>query len=223
MKNLEITIDLVQMALHEGQTLKDYRALCRTLGVEIRSGQSKVAQLKQLARCCEFVQEGRCYRIVRIYDEMKPDDDGRRKRGESYKIEAAILKYMKEHGRYTGGISRLVADAMDYRYGSDEQLAAVRLGRACLDKLAARGLIDFEEELLYVDKVQRRPLTMAEQAVYDALCAQAATQCEAERKRSRNPQERCESREYSRILSNLVSAHMHCRIYQEYTIEYVGD
>jgi len=223
MKGLEITLETVQMALHEGQTLKDYRALCRTLGVEIRSGQSKVAQLKQLARCCEFVQAGRCYRIVTIYPEIRPDDDGRRKRGNSYKIEQALLTYMKEHGRYTGGISRIIADALDYKYGSDEQLAAVRLGRACLDKLAARGLIYYEEETYRVDKVERRPLTMAEQAVYDALCAQAAARCEAERKRSRNPQERCESREYSKILSDLVSAHMHCRIYQEYTIEYVGD
>ena len=215
MRELEITLDQVQMALHEGQILKNYKELCSVLGVPIKGGESKVAQLKQLARCCKYEQTGHKIRIVTIYDQMRPDDDGRRKRGDSYKIESAILAYIQEHGEYTGGMSELVTLALGYEYGSDEQLSGVRLGRSCLDILVARGLIDYEVEMVFADKTTVRPLTMVEETIYDALKADTFAHCDADKK--------YDSRPKTEALAKVVSERMHGRVYKRYHIEYIGD
>ena len=215
MRELEITVDQVQMALYEGQVFKNYRELCGVLGVQIKGGESKIAQLKQLARCCKFVQTGHKIRIVTIYDEMRPDDDGRRKKGDSHKIESGFLAYIKEHGTYVGGMSELITLSLGYKYGSDEQLAVVRLGRSCLDILVSRGLVDYWEEMVIADKTGVRPLTMVEETVYDALRSATFDACDTDQK--------YQSRPKTEALNHVVSDRMHGRVFKRYHIEYIGD
>ena len=77
----EITVEMVREAFQEGQLIKNYKCLCDALGIAVKGGQSKEAQLKVLARCCEFTRHGWYYRIVKIYDQMLPPNDGRSRRG----------------------------------------------------------------------------------------------------------------------------------------------
>lgn len=66
--------------LYIGQEFKNYKELCLTLDMAIKSGSgSKKAQLKELECYCKLGQDGRKFIIEEIYDEPKQKEDNRGK------------------------------------------------------------------------------------------------------------------------------------------------
>ncbi|WP_143083064.1 hypothetical protein [Salibacterium qingdaonense] len=65
--------------MHEGQTIKNYKALCAELEMEIKRDNSKKAQIKELERYIAYHKEGHQIIIDEIYDEPLPKEDGRGK------------------------------------------------------------------------------------------------------------------------------------------------
>lgn len=66
--------------LEVGQVVKNYNELCLVLNMRNKtSSHSRKAQLKELARHCDFDRDGRNYIIKRFYDSPKEKIDGRGK------------------------------------------------------------------------------------------------------------------------------------------------
>jgi hypothetical protein len=66
--------------LKEGQVIKNYKALCAELEMEIKSStNSKNAQYRELERYCNFVRDGHSFIIKEVYKEVKEKVDGRGK------------------------------------------------------------------------------------------------------------------------------------------------
>ena len=63
--------------LELGMVVKNYREMCRILGEEVRSGDSKKAQLKEWARYFLWEKKGQKFIILDIYDEPLLKEDGR--------------------------------------------------------------------------------------------------------------------------------------------------
>lgn len=63
--------------LQVGQVLKNYKELCRILKITIKSGYSKICQLKDLNRYISYSKEGNKFIIDEIYDKPKPKVDKR--------------------------------------------------------------------------------------------------------------------------------------------------
>jgi hypothetical protein len=62
-----------------GQTIKNYKELCKVLEIEVKKGNSKNAQLKELATYCDFSKAGHQIIINQIYDIPKVKEDNRGK------------------------------------------------------------------------------------------------------------------------------------------------
>lgn len=65
--------------LKQGQVIKNYKELCKILDIPVKAGDSKKAQLKELARYCKFTREGFKYIIEEIYNKPLTKVDGRGK------------------------------------------------------------------------------------------------------------------------------------------------
>lgn len=53
--------------LYKGQYFKNYRILCEELGMPIRAGNAKKAQMKELERYCRIQQVGHSLTVVEVY------------------------------------------------------------------------------------------------------------------------------------------------------------
>ena len=63
--------------LKEGLIVKNYKEMCKLLGEEERTGNSKISQLKEWKRHFGFYKEGNKFIITEVYDEPKNKEDGR--------------------------------------------------------------------------------------------------------------------------------------------------
>lgn len=61
---------------------KNYKELCQTMDWEVKGGNTKKAQLKDLERYCKYHKEGNSFVIDEIYDTPKPKEDNRNKYGD---------------------------------------------------------------------------------------------------------------------------------------------
>jgi hypothetical protein len=65
--------------LKVGKTFKNYKALCKELSIEVKKGNSKLAQLRELSTFCNFTKSGHQIIINEIYDTPKEKIDNRGK------------------------------------------------------------------------------------------------------------------------------------------------
>ena len=63
--------------LHEGQTIKNYKELCNIIGWKIATGNTKIAQLKDLERYCEYEKLGNKFIIKEVFKNPLPKIDNR--------------------------------------------------------------------------------------------------------------------------------------------------
>lgn len=82
--------------LEVGQTYKNWKVLCETLGEEIKSGSGKKFQVKEFSRYFSWSKEGQKITITEIYDEPKEKIDGRKQNGKNF----SSLNALNNH-RYT--------------------------------------------------------------------------------------------------------------------------
>ena len=61
----------------EGQILKNYKELCKILEMELKTGDSKIAQLKELERYISYDKDGNKFVIKSIFEAVKPKEDNR--------------------------------------------------------------------------------------------------------------------------------------------------
>jgi len=83
--------------LHEGQVIKNYKAMCKLFNEEIKSSDSKKAQEKEWMRYFDFEKDKQKYIITEIYDTPLPKDDARNKGSNcTYlnHIELLLLNYL---------------------------------------------------------------------------------------------------------------------------------
>lgn len=79
--------------LKQGQVIKNYKELCKILDIKVKAGDSKKAQLKELARYCKFTREGFKYIIEEIYNKPleKVDNRGKSENSRNHNIYAKYL------------------------------------------------------------------------------------------------------------------------------------
>lgn len=63
--------------LHEGMVIKNYKELCKLLGIKEQGGSSKKIQFKELDRYCSYHKDGHKIIIDKIYNEIKDKVDKR--------------------------------------------------------------------------------------------------------------------------------------------------
>ena len=64
--------------LEKGIVIKNYKELCRLANIEVKTGDSKKAQLKELERYCKYIKIGNKFVIDEIYEKPKDKEDGRK-------------------------------------------------------------------------------------------------------------------------------------------------
>lgn len=82
--------------LYKGQTLKNYKELCITLDIPIKTGEAKIKQLNELQRHIQYIKKGNAYIIDDIYTmPLAPKMDHRN----IYKqhIQLIILEYLSKN------------------------------------------------------------------------------------------------------------------------------
>ncbi len=72
------------MKLEQGQVIKNYKELCKLLNIEVKTGNSKIAQMKELERYYKFSKQG--YKIIvdEVYTKPKPKIDDRVNNGQNF-------------------------------------------------------------------------------------------------------------------------------------------
>jgi hypothetical protein len=83
----------------EGEVFKNYKEVCTHLGVDITTGNARIAQHKEWQRYFEYEKEGQKYIITEVYTEPLPKDDGRTKGNNSEYlpyIELILLDYLSQ-------------------------------------------------------------------------------------------------------------------------------
>lgn len=63
--------------LKEGMSFKNYKELCSFLKMDVKSGTSKKAQIKELERHCEFYKVGHSFSVKQIYNKVLQKIDNR--------------------------------------------------------------------------------------------------------------------------------------------------
>lgn len=92
--------------LQIGQVVKNYKELCALLGKEIKTGDSRNAQLKEFARYFEWEKSGHKFLITDIYNTPLPKEDGRNKGKYVKCIEIVLLNYLSKQKGYTCTLSK---------------------------------------------------------------------------------------------------------------------
>ena len=84
--------------LEKGMVIKSYRELCDILGIKITTGNSKMAQIKEIERFVKYNKEGNKFIIEEIYETPKESTDGRvvNKLEQRLPIEKSILAMIEE-------------------------------------------------------------------------------------------------------------------------------
>lgn len=106
--------------LEKGKVIKNYKELCRLANIEVKTGDSKKAQLKELERYCKYIKIGNKFVIDEIYEKPKDKEDGRKnnKRKSADYIEdleliligEMLLNDYKTHNRLVIGKSVLLRE-----------------------------------------------------------------------------------------------------------------
>lgn len=63
--------------LEKGKVIKNYKELCKLANMDVKAGDSKKAQLKELERYCEYTRIGNKFVIKEVYDKPKEKEDKR--------------------------------------------------------------------------------------------------------------------------------------------------
>jgi len=98
-KYLPKIIDTTNLEI--GMTIKNYKQMCDLLNEEVKTGESKKAQLKEWSRYFEFERPKwkQSYIILDIYDEPLEKEDNRKKGGRSVYvkfIETILINYLSQ-------------------------------------------------------------------------------------------------------------------------------
>lgn len=64
--------------LKVGQVLKNYKVLCEALGIEVKSGNTKKAQMKDLERYLTYTKDKNSFVITEIFETPKPKEENKR-------------------------------------------------------------------------------------------------------------------------------------------------
>ena len=64
--------------LEKGKVIKNYKELCKLANMDIKAGNSKKIQLKELERYCKYNKIGNKFVIEEVYDKPKEKIDGRK-------------------------------------------------------------------------------------------------------------------------------------------------
>lgn len=89
MKNMKVT------GVTVGMVVPNYRKLCELLGEDVRSGKSKICQLKRWERLFRFERSGNSYRILEVFDNPKVNVSTRKRVGEYIQyVEPVLVDYM---------------------------------------------------------------------------------------------------------------------------------
>lgn len=65
------------MKLEKGQVIKNYKELCKLLGVEVKGGKGKQYQMREIERYYKFRKEGYKFIVEEVYSEPKEKIDNR--------------------------------------------------------------------------------------------------------------------------------------------------
>lgn len=93
--------------LKEGQVFRNYRVMCEELEMEIKTSNSKKAQIKELERFCSIQKVGHSLTIIEVYEKPKETIDSRGKStvyGELMQL--LISDFLIENKRTTTLITR---------------------------------------------------------------------------------------------------------------------
>ena len=95
--------------LKEGMVIKNYKELCKLLGIKVSDGNSKKKQLEELGHYCEYTKEGHKFVIHKIDENpvLKLED---------------ILK--TKNSKYIKLLSNII---LEYLYKNEESLKEIRL------------------------------------------------------------------------------------------------
>ena len=106
--------------LEKGKVIKNYKELCRLANIEVKAGNSKKMQLKELERYCKYIKIGNKFVIDEVYEKPKDKEDGRKnnKRKSADYIEdleliligEMLLNDYKTHNRLVIGKSVLLRE-----------------------------------------------------------------------------------------------------------------
>ena len=106
--------------LEKGKVIKNYKELCKLANIEVKTGDSKKAQLKELERYCKYIKIGNKFVIDEVYEKPKDKKDGRKnnKRKSADYIEdleliligEMLLNDYKTHNRLVIGKSVLLRE-----------------------------------------------------------------------------------------------------------------
>lgn len=81
--------------LKENMVFKNYKELCVFLGIKIAGGNSKQAQLNELARHCSLEREGHSFRIKEVYAAPIKDKASKGRKGfYSELLQALVMDYL---------------------------------------------------------------------------------------------------------------------------------
>ena len=106
--------------LEKGKVIKNYKELCKLANIEVKAGNSKKMQLKELERYCKYIKIGNKFVIDEVYEKPKDKEDGRKnnKRKSADYIEdleliligEMLLNDYKTHNRLVIGKSVLLRE-----------------------------------------------------------------------------------------------------------------
>ena len=86
--------------LKVGQVLKNYKVLCEALGIEVKSGNTKKAQIKDLERYLTYTKDKNSFVITEIFKTPKPKEEN--KRGENKYINYEQFNIPRKDGNNIG-------------------------------------------------------------------------------------------------------------------------
>ncbi|RBW69465.1 hypothetical protein [Bacillus taeanensis] len=92
--------------LKEGQVFKNYKELCKELGVEIKNGKSKKYQLVELSRYCNYRKDGHKFNIEEVYKNPLPKVENKRNAKYKNLIELLVLDLLAQCNDKSITISR---------------------------------------------------------------------------------------------------------------------
>lgn len=91
-----MNLDAIREKITMSNSVNNYKELCELFDLPVKSGSSKVAQMKEVKRYINLEKVGHSFKIIEIYDSVLPKDNER----EIYKnhIQLIILNYLAENG-----------------------------------------------------------------------------------------------------------------------------
>lgn len=107
--------------LNVGQVIKNYKELCVVLGERIKTGNGKIAQLKEIERYIKYHKDGNKFVIDEIYDKAKDKEDGRNI------VKADDKRHEGNSSIYGSDIKRLLLYLMATSLESDEIILPISI------------------------------------------------------------------------------------------------